>query len=173
MRLSFFVKILKIIIKNAPSAKAAELGVIGNEEERFIVRGKNIAEKCDPIRQPIREDGRGRLTVTPSDESEQNYFLSAMYVTDDGKPTAQKADLVEGAGFVGAFLFDVCAIFPTGTEDLTSLAIALPSERKTTLYATGLAKGLWSDGDRVYEVGESEKTIVLSAYGPVKLEKID
>ena len=162
-----------VLVCDSLLPKAAELGVIGNAEERFIVRGKNLAEKCDPTRQPIREDGRGRLTVTPSDESELNYFLSAMYVTDDGKPTEQKAELTQGVGFVGAFLFDVCAVFPTGTEDLTSLAIALPSERKTTLYATGLAKGLWSDGDRVYEVGESEKSLVLTAYGPVKLEKID
>jgi hypothetical protein len=161
-----------VLVCDSLLPKNAKLDVIGSEDERFIVRGRNIAEKCDPIRQPIREDGRGRLTVTPTDTNELNYFLSAMYVTDDGKSIETKATLIEGDGYVGALLDGTLATFPTGTEDLTAISLSLP-DTETALYLSGLASGLWSDGERVYEVSESAKSLVLTASGSMKLEKID
>ena len=162
-----------VLVCDSLLPKNAKLDVIGDYENRFIVRGENIAERCDPERQPIREDGRGRLTVTPTEPKELDLFLSAMYVTDDGKPITVSARLVEGDGFVGALLDGTLATFPTEREDLTSLSLTLPETDETALYLTGLAPGLWSDGDRVYEIGESEKCLTLTARGAVKLEKID
>ena len=161
-----------VLVCDSLLPREAVLDVIGNENERFVVRGQNLAEKCDPERQPIREDGRGRLTVTPTDGKELNYFLAAMYVTDDGRSIETKATLLEGDGYVGALLDGTLATFPTGLEDLTSLSVSLP-ESETALYLTGLAPGLWSDGERVYEVGESAKSLALTACGDLALEKID
>ena len=84
-----------VLVADSLLPKAAALDVIGNETERFIVRGENLAEKCDPVNQPIREDGRGRLTVTPSEPNELQHFLTAMYVTDEGKTIEETAKLIQ------------------------------------------------------------------------------
>ncbi len=143
--------------------KKAELKVIGNEEERFIVNGVNLAEKCDPIRQPIREDGRGRLTVSPSKPAETEYFLHSMYVTDVGTSMQAASDLIEGEEYFAAKLDGNMVLFPKGKGELEKLTVDLGEG--STLYATNLAPGKWTDGHFGFIVEGEEKMLVVTDKG--------
>ncbi len=149
---------------------SGELAVIGNERERFIVRGVNLAEACDPEKQPIREDGRGRVTVSPSEPAEVEYFLQAMYVTDDGKPTDERAVLLTGEGYVAASLLGTVALFPTEAGGISSFTVDLAGG--STLHATNLVPGLWTDGICNYRVNEEGRNLVLYGAGAVSLSRI-
>ncbi len=148
----------------------AALDVIGNARERFIVRGENIAEACDPEKQPIREDGRGRLTVSPTEPAEVDYFLHAMYVTDCGAPTDACAKLITGEGYVAAALLGTVALFPTETEGLSCFTIDLGDGN--ALHATNLTPGLWTDGNATYRVTEENRNLVAYGCGQVTFTRI-
>ncbi len=141
----------------------AKLGVIGNAEERFIVNGVNLAMKCDPAVHPKREDGRGRLTVSPENPAEINRFLNAMYVTSAGMPTDAKAALVNGEGYVAAELFDKLVLFPTENDSLSEITVDLGDGK--TLYATNLTPGKWTDGNYGFVVENEEKLLVVRGNG--------
>ena len=143
--------------------RKARLAVIGNEEERFIVNGVNLAERCDPIRQPIREDGRGRLTVMPTHPEEVEYFLNAMYVTDRGASLQSTSVLIEGDGYVAARLEDITVLFPKEKDGLEHLTVDLGEG--STLYATNLAPGKWTDGHYGFIVEDEEKMLVVTDKG--------
>ena len=143
--------------------KSAELGVIGNFEERFIVNGVNLAERCDPERQPIREDGRGRLTVSPKDPSGVEFFLHAIYVTDCGMSTDSKAELIEGEGYVASRIDGIIALFPKSKESITEFTVDLADGSE--LYATNLAPGKWTDVHYGFIVDSEEKMIVFKGCG--------
>ncbi len=142
---------------------AAKLDVIGNETERFIIRGENLAEACDPEQQPVREDGRGRLTVSPTESAEVDYFLQAMYVTDNEHPINAKAERITGNGYEAATLLGTVALFPTEIEGLSSFEIDLGTG--ATLYATNLMPGTWSDGSKTFQVTEENRCLVTYACG--------
>jgi len=150
---------------------AAKLGVIGNETERFIVRGENLAEACDPKEHPIREDGRGRLTVMPASPAEVDHFLQAMYVTDCGKSIDVRAELITGEGYVAAALLDTVALFPTETDGLSAFSVALGDG--AMLYATNLQPGLWSDGVTTYRVTAENRSLVTYARGQCSFSRIE
>jgi hypothetical protein len=141
----------------------SKLDVIGNEHERFIVCGENLAEACDPAHSPIREDGRGRLTVSPTTPSNVDHFLQAMYVTDCEKSIDARAELITGDGYVAAALLDTVALFATETEVLSAFTIDL--KNNTTLYATNLKPGLWSNGVTTYRVTEEGRHLVAHTSG--------
>lgn len=141
----------------------ASVDVIGNETERFIVRGENLAEACDPQKHPVREDGRGRVTVCPTAPAEVDYFLQAMYVTDCGKSIDVRAELITGEGYVAAALLDTVALFATEKEELS--AFSIDTDRDVTLYACSLKPGLWSDGRTTYRVTREGKSLIASICG--------
>jgi hypothetical protein len=141
----------------------ASVDVIGNETERFIVRGENLAEACDPQKHPVREDGRGRVTVCPTAPAEVDYFLQAMYVTDCGKSIDVRAELITGEGYVAAALLDTVALFATEKEELS--AFSIDTDRDVTLYACSLKPGLWSDGHTTYRVTREGKSLIASICG--------
>ncbi len=147
----------------------ARLGVIGNAQERFIVNGENLAEPCDPKVHPKREDGRGRLTVSPTKPEERELFLNAMYVTSAGVPTDAKAELISGDGFVAAELFDKIVLFPTD-EELDFVTVDHGNGK--TLYATNLTPGKWTDGNYGFVVEESEKMLVVRGFGKKTYRRI-
>ena len=149
---------------------SGEVGVIGNERERFIVRGVNLAEACDPEKQPIREDGRGRVTVSPTEPAEVDYFLQAMYITDDGKSTDAKAELLTGDGYVAASLLGTVALFPTEVDGISSFTVDLAGG--STLHATNLVPGLWTDGVCCYRVTEEGRNLVAYGFGGAHFERI-
>ena len=151
-----------------PSAVKRE--IIGSESERFVLNGENLADNCDPVKEPICEDGRDRLAVSPASPCADEYFLHAMYVTDDGLPIDTHATLVSGDGFVCAALDGVLALFPTSPEPLEKISLSLSSE--TRLYLTNLLPGTWTDGVSRYEVTESGRMLVLTASGDLVLRRV-
>lgn len=158
-----------ILVCDTLLPKKARLGVIGNAEERFIVNGENLALPCDPAVHPCREDGRGRLTVEPTEPSERDLFLNAMYVTADGLSLDAKATLIEEDGFVGARLLDKIALFPTDGE-LSEITVDFADG--ATLYATNLTPGKWTDGHSGFVVEESEKMLVVKSTGKKTYKRI-
>ena len=150
--------------------KTAVLGVIGNETERFIIDGENLAQACDPIKQPIREDGRGRLTVSPSKPAQVELFLHAMYVTDNGESTDAGASLIEGEGYVAASLLETVALFSTEVEGISHFEIDLA--QKSTLYATNLTPGIWSDGSNTYRVTEEGRHLITDGSGVKRFTRV-
>lgn len=150
--------------------KAPELSVIGSAEERFIVNGVNLAVKCNDERHPVREDGRGRLTVSPTSPKNAEYFLNAMYVTDSGASTADAASLIEGEGYVAALLDGKAVLFPTCETGLREFTVDL--KEGLELYATGLAGGKWTDGTFAYIVDSEEKMLVTKGCGTKHFKRI-
>lgn len=143
--------------------KSAELSVIGSEDERFIVNGVNLAVKCDDEKYPVREDGRGRLTVSPTAPVEVEHFLNVMYVTDVGKSTEAKAELLEGEGYVAAKIDGKIVLFPTLKEGLTEFTVDM--DDGCELYATNLMPGKWTDGKFAFIVEAEERMIVTGGCG--------
>ena len=150
--------------------KDARLEVIGNDRERFIVNGVNLAVKCDDEKFPVREDGRGRLTVSPASPARVDYFLNAMYVTDSGMSEEAKATLAEGDGYVAARLSGKTVLFPTVTEGLDEFTVDLGEGCE--LYATNLMPGKWTDGKFAFIVSGEERMLVTEGCGVKKYRRI-
>lgn len=142
--------------------RQAQLAVIGDAEHRFIVNGVELATPCDPQVHPFREDGRGRLTVSPTDPMETELFLHAIYVTRSGLPCDLKPELIQTKDYAAVSLADKMILFPT-QGPLQTFTVDL-SEGKT-LYATNIKPGKWTDGNIGYAVEEAEKMLVIKGRG--------
>lgn len=150
--------------------KKAENSVIGSAEERFIVNGVNLAVKCNAEKQPIREDGRGRLTVSPAEPGEVEYFLHAMYVTDADTSAEAEAELAEGDGYVAARIDGKVVLFPTVKEGLTEFTVDMGDGCE--LYATNLMPGKWTDGKYAFIVEADERMIVTKGRGVTRYRRL-
>ncbi len=150
--------------------KNAKLSVIGNSEERFIVNGKNLAVKCDDEKYPVREDGRGRLTVSPASPAETDYFLHAMYVTDSGNLAEATAELIEDDGYFATKAHGKTVLFPTAKEELTEFTVDMTDGGE--LYATNLMPGKWTDGKFAFVVDGEERMLVSKGRGVMHFRMI-
>ncbi len=130
----------------------------------------------------------GRIEISPSVESETDYFLNAMYMTDADKVVEAKAELIENDVILGAKLDDTVAIFVKNKERATSnISFDVTGDGEKRIFIAGIKEGGWSitkdgatfgdqiateDGGVIYFKGEAGKYTISYTDSSAKREEV-
>ncbi len=87
----------------------AKLTAVGGGDDLFLVRGERLGKARNKAEHPVREDGWGRVEVTPSADTEETEFLHVM-VAKDGDAVTLPAKSYSMKNGVSAAVGDVCFV---------------------------------------------------------------
>lgn len=168
--------------------KDATIEKVGGDGMQWWVAGKNVPPKgvtlsFDPTY------AWGRLEISPSVESETDYFLNAMYMTDADKVVDAKAELIENDIILGASLDSTVAVFVKNKERTTAdISFDVTGEGEKRILVAGIKEGGWSiekdgeavgseiateDGGMIYFVGGAGAYTIKYADASAKREKVE
>jgi hypothetical protein len=90
--------------------------------------------------------GWGRVEISPSRQSREDYFLNVMYVSDaDNRAALQRAQLIETDTLIGARIFDRVAVFnKNAVRHGGTLTFTVPGSGGVKVAVAGLAAGQWT-----------------------------
>ncbi|MBR5505711.1 MAG: heparinase II/III family protein, partial [Clostridia bacterium] len=153
---------------------------VGGEGKEFWVDGNNYS--VSDISPNHSEKGSWRIELSPENESENDVFLNAMYVTDNDKNLPELPMYKESmSGFVGVTVKDRMVMFSenanTQTEDF-SLTVRENGYNEVTCLIADVEEGIWNisgNGTNVYAVSSSgEEVICFKAKpGSYTVSKVD
>lgn len=114
-------------------------------EGTYVVNGENLVmTRPYKVDHPANERGWGRLEISAKTGEKTDYFLNAMYVTDEDKTeTTEKAKMYENDVLVGASLQGCAAIFPKGEQLSSDTEFETFGEGDIYTTVMGLKYGTW------------------------------
>ena len=109
----------------------------------------------------------GRVEISPSAPARRDKLLHAIFVTDrDSDKAYPTVEKLAAEGGVAARIGNTVALFVDSFEE-KSVSIELDSA--STVYASGLKAGKWTDGKSVYEVECGKELLKLTTDGSLTL----
>ena len=114
-------------------------------EGTYVVNGENLVmTRPYKVEHPANERGWGRLEISAKLGDKTDYFLNAMYVTDEDKiETTEKAKLYENDALVGASLQGCAVFFPKGDELKADTELETYGDGEVYTTVAGLKYGTW------------------------------
>ncbi len=131
-----------------PKPENTVIEKLGGEGKEFLVNGTNWACKVPTVgpNTQIEGQGWGRIEISPKAESEVDYMLHVMSVSDAGGVVEDlDSKLIEGNGIVGGVIADRVGIFAKDKERLSdNVKFTIPGEGNFKVAVCGIKEGTWS-----------------------------
>ncbi len=146
-----------------PKPENTVIEKIGGEGKQFWVNGTDYTPLYAAYTKSTDQEGFGwgRLEISPVAESNTDYFLHAMSVSDAGGVVADlDSTLIEGNGIAGAVIADRVAIFNKEKAEIASdISFTIPGEGSFKVAVCGIKAGTWTVN--------GEKEVIVTTEGNI------
>lgn len=128
-----------------PDQNNSQFAKVGGPGREFWVFGQNFASEVGRRHNPDDyELGAWRVELSPAKESETDFFLNVMEITDRGQNVLPEVEKIENGDLVGARVSDRVVLFHRSGERIGKpVSFSVKGEGQFKFLVTDLAPGTW------------------------------
>ena len=128
-----------------PDQSNSQFAKVGGPGREFWVFGQNFASEVGRRHDPDDyELGAWRVELSPAKESETDFFLNVMEVTDRGQNVLPEVEKIENGDLVGARIADRVVLFHrSGERTGKPVSFSVDGAGQFKFLVTDLASGTW------------------------------